>query len=137
MYTAVRPLPNLPTAPGDALAGAAFLLVAMPEVFVYSLPRVVAAGVAALCFYLFGLADNDIVGYASDQTNAPERPLPRGEISLRAARVARLLCLMGAVLAGGLAQMLFLFRCMAKRGYGFRFQVSGFRDEKFRLVWNC
>lgn len=102
-------LPNLPTAPGDALAGAAFLLVAMPEVFVYSLPRVVAAGVAALCFYLFGLADNDIVGYASDQTNAPERPLPRGEISLRAARVARLLCLMGAVLAGGLAQLPYLW----------------------------
>ena len=40
-----------------------------------------------------------------------------------------------AILLGGLAQMLFLFRCMAKRGYGFRFQFSGFRDEKFRLVW--
>jgi len=40
-----------------------------------------------------------------------------------------------AILAGGAAQMAFLFRCMAKRGYGFRFRVSGFRDEKFRLVW--
>jgi len=40
-----------------------------------------------------------------------------------------------AILGGGLAQMVFLFRCMAKRGCGFRFRVSGFRDEKFRLVW--
>ena len=40
-----------------------------------------------------------------------------------------------AILAGGAAQMAFLFHCMRKRGYGFRFQVSGFRSEKFRLVW--
>ena len=40
-----------------------------------------------------------------------------------------------AILAGGLAQMAFLFHCMAKRGYGFRFDFSCFRDEKFRLVW--
>ena len=40
-----------------------------------------------------------------------------------------------AILAGGFAQMLFLFRCMAKKGYGFGFQVSGFKDAQFRLVW--
>ena len=40
-----------------------------------------------------------------------------------------------AILAGGAAQMAFLFHCMRKRGYGFRFQVSGFKNEKFRLVW--
>ena len=48
---------------------------------------------------------------------------------------ARVTVVCWAILAGGFAQMLFLFRCMAKRGYGFRFQVSGFKDEKFRLVW--
>ena len=48
---------------------------------------------------------------------------------------ARVTVVCWAIVVGGLAQMLFLFRCMAKRGYGFRFQVSGFRDEKFRLVW--
>ena len=48
---------------------------------------------------------------------------------------ARVTVVCWAILLGGLAQMLFLFRCMAKRGYGFRFQVSGFKDEKFRLVW--
>ena len=47
----------------------------------------------------------------------------------------RVTCVCWAILLGGFAQMLFLFRCMAKKGYGFRFQVSGFKDEKFRLVW--
>ena len=41
-----------------------------------------------------------------------------------------------AILAGGAAQMLFLFRCMKKRGYAFRFApFAAFRGEKFRLVW--
>ena len=40
-----------------------------------------------------------------------------------------------AILAGGAAQMAFLFRCMRKRGYGFKFQVPSFKNEKFRLVW--
>ena len=41
-----------------------------------------------------------------------------------------------AILAGGAAQMAFLFRCLRKRGYGFRFApLSAFRDAKFRLVW--
>ena len=81
-------LPNLPTAPGDALAGAAFFLDS-----VGGIASAVAAGWAVLCLYLFGLADNDIVGCATD---AADRPLVRGDISMRAARVARLLCLLGA-----------------------------------------
>ena len=40
-----------------------------------------------------------------------------------------------AILAGGAAQMAFLFRCMRKRGYGFRFLLPDFRNERFRLVW--
>ena len=44
-----------------------------------------------------------------------------------------------AILAGGLAQMLFLFRCMARKGYGGLISLRGLRnswtDEKFRLVW--
>ena len=40
-----------------------------------------------------------------------------------------------AILAGGAAQMAFLFRCMRKRGYGFRFMLPDFRNERFRLVW--
>ena len=46
-----------------------------------------------------------------------------------------------AILAGGVAQMVFLFRCMAKRGYGFRplFVLGRGLDPaermRFRLVW--
>ena len=40
-----------------------------------------------------------------------------------------------AILAGGAAQMLFLFRCMAKRGYSPRPCFTAFRDPKVRLVW--
>ena len=40
-----------------------------------------------------------------------------------------------AILAGGVAQMAFLFRCMAKRGYSPRLAFSGFRDAKVALVW--
>lgn len=97
-------LPNLPTAPGDALAGAAFFLAADGE----GLAQAVAAGAAALGFYMFGLADNDIVGVnadARDNADGPERPLARGDISMRAAHVARSLCLAGAFAAGACARL--------------------------------
>ena len=91
-------LPNLPTAPGDALAGAAVLMCLSSGGFV----QAVAAGGAALGFYMFGLADNDIVGGAAD---AQDRPLARGDISMHAARVARALCLIGAFAAGACARL--------------------------------
>lgn len=84
--------PNLPTAPGDALAGAAFFLPAGNDL----LPQALVAGVSALFFYMFGLADNDIVDAKKDAHHAPERPIPRGAISLNAARFARSLCLFAA-----------------------------------------
>ena len=40
-----------------------------------------------------------------------------------------------AILAGGAAQMIFLFRCMAKRGYSPIPTFSGLLDDKARLVW--
>ncbi len=92
-------LPNLPTAPGDALAGAAFLLQDGAGGFA----QAVAAGAAALGLYMFGLADNDIVGVDADAKDRPDRPLARGDISMCAARVARALCLVGAVAAGACA----------------------------------
>ena len=79
-------LPNLPTAPGDALAGAA---VGLMWAAGGDVRRALAAGGAAFFLYLYGLADNDVVGAAADARTAPDRPIPRGEISLRAARVAR------------------------------------------------
>ena len=71
-------LPNLPTAPGDALAGAAFLLQDGAGGFA----QAVAAGAAALGIYMFGLADNDIVGVDADSQGRSDRPLARGDISI-------------------------------------------------------
>jgi hypothetical protein len=86
-------LPNLPTAPGDALAGAAFLAAAFPEMFHDCAPRALAAAAAAQGLYLFGLADNDVAGAPDDARRAPHRPIPSGAISMRAARIARAVCL--------------------------------------------
>ncbi len=58
-----------------------------------------------MCFYMHGLADNDIVGAAADMENAPERPIPHGEISLRTAKIARFLCLLTALLIGGVCRL--------------------------------
>lgn len=90
-------LVNLPTVPGDVLVGAAAVLVpasglrslaAAPQPMV-----IVAAALASVFLYLLGLVDNDIVGASTDR----DRPIPRGEISLFAARVMRVMLLLAAV----------------------------------------
>lgn len=97
-------LPNLPTAPGDAIAGAGIALAvsqsAAGALEPGTLLRVFTAGAAALFFYLFGLADNDIVGAETDKIQAPGRPIPAGAISLAQARAARLACLALAIGTG-------------------------------------
>jgi len=85
-------VPNLPTAPGDALAGAAFMMPAGDA----TLPQAFAAAVGVLFMYMFGLADNDLVGARTDAVNAPDRPIPRGEISKTSAMVATNACLLAA-----------------------------------------
>jgi len=85
---------NLPTVPGDVFVGAAMVGVARPS-------SVVAACLASVFLYLFGLADNDIVGAAKDEN----RPIPDGQISLRAARVARGLCIFAALVIASLANL--------------------------------
>lgn len=86
---------NLPTVPGDVLVGAA--------VAGYGrLGFVVATCLASVFLYLFGLADNDIVGA---KTDGADRPIPRGEISLGAARIARGLCLFAAMIVGALGNL--------------------------------
>jgi len=91
---------NLPTVPGDVLVGAAVVAAFAcddPSSAVRFRPIALAlACVASCCLYLFGLADNDIVGAAKDK----DRPIPLGEISLTAARSVRALCLFGALIVG-------------------------------------
>ena len=53
---------------------------------------------------------------------------------------ARVTVVCWAILAGGAAQMAFLFRCMARRGFGglisLRALISSRRDGMFRMVWS-
>lgn len=88
---------NLPTVPGDVLVGAAAALWACRDsaADAESLAPVALAAAASCCLYLFGLADNDIVGAATDEG----RPIPDGEITMRAARTARAACLAPGLLA--------------------------------------
>ena len=87
-------VPNLPTAPGNALAGAAFMMPAGDA----TLPQAFAAAVGVLFMYMYGLADNDLADAAQDAETSPDRPIPRGEISQRAAMAAMFLCLLAACL---------------------------------------
>ena len=50
---------------------------------------------------MFGLVDNDIVGAKGDRG----RPIPDGEISIGAARIARGLCLFAALIVGAAANL--------------------------------
>lgn len=90
---------NLPTVPGDVFVGAAACAAACGGGNV----RAAFAAAAASCFvYLFGLADNDVVGAATD---GPRRPIPAGEITVGAARVAGGLCLGAALAVGAVANL--------------------------------
>ena len=90
---------NLPTVPGDVFVGAA-LAQAVTHCAVN--PAILAATcLASVLLYMFGLADNDIVGAATDT----DRPIPQGLISMRAARIARALCLLGAMGLGLTARL--------------------------------
>lgn len=99
---------NLPTVPGDVLAGAAMASCTSPALPDFR--AIAAASLAAVLLYMFGLADNDIAGAATDR----DRPIPQGLISLRAARVARSLCVLSAIglgLAARLPQPWWLAAC--------------------------
>ena len=98
---------NLPTVPGDVLVGAAAVLVGSCSSGVCttavssSLAPVWWAAAASVFLYAFGLADNDIVGANTDRN----RPIPDGEISLGAARIARALCLFAALVIASIGSL--------------------------------
>lgn len=75
---------NLPTVPGDVLAGVASLT--FVAAFGPNVMNLVgwACGLSVL-IYMFGLIDNDIVGAKTDVG----RPIPDGEISLKSANAVR------------------------------------------------
>ena len=88
-------LPHLFTVPGDPLIG--FLIAGgmMQEGRGYF-------PIAAVCFIsfamsLFGIVTNDLADIQIDMTQHPDRPLPRGVISPRAASYTAQLCFLAAV----------------------------------------
>lgn len=87
---------NLPTVPGDVLVGAAAATWCVrASLSAQELASVALAVAASCCIYMFGLADNDIVGAATDK----DRPIPDGEISPGAAKAARAVCLVAGLVA--------------------------------------
>ena len=90
-------LPHLFTVPGDPLIG--FLIAG-------GLAQCAGDGwfpIAAVCFIsfamsLFGIITNDLADIQIDMTQHPDRPLPRGVISPRAASYAAQLCFLAAVI---------------------------------------
>ena len=90
-------LPNLPTVPGDPLAGYALALAATGSRVTVGPGRAIAA---AFLLYAAGLVWNDVADRAADARERPERPLPSGRVSRRsAAVVAAVWAVMGLVLA--------------------------------------
>ena len=83
---------NLPTVPGDLWVGAVSVWWCADVICDYGAP-LFNATVAGVLLYMFGLADNDIVGAKTDVG----RPISDGQISLNAARIARAACVAGAM----------------------------------------
>ncbi len=84
---------NLPTVPGDVFVGAASVAVFLQHEL--SLRHVLCASAASCFIYLFGLLDNDLVGAKTDR----DRPIPKGEVSIPAARSWRfILCALAAAM---------------------------------------
>ena len=93
---------NLPTVPGDVLVGAALAMWCCggsASASAQDMARIALAAVSSCLLYMFGLVDNDIVGAATDNG----RPIPDGQISMRAARIARMLGLLLGVAASASA----------------------------------
>ena len=99
---------NLPTVPGDVLVGASAVIYwivnsrrTAPYDVSAGLRLVAFAAVSSVFMYMFGLADNDIVGAKKDE----DRPVPNGDIPLGAARLARGLCLFAVMIVGALGDL--------------------------------
>jgi 4-hydroxybenzoate polyprenyltransferase len=105
-------LPNLFTAVADPLAG--WLIVGGEP---RRLPWVLGA---SACLYAAGIVFNVCLDYQRDCVERPERPLPRGEISLTAASVLGAVLLGAGLVLGGwialpLAILILFYDSLAKR----------------------
>ena len=103
-------LPNLFTAPGDALAGLALALTCRPQSNQNAGGLLLA--VCTILLYAYGLADNDICDLQEDSRLRPERPLPSHRITPSQAKTVAISYLVAALLLALLcpqpAQLTFL-----------------------------
>ena len=94
---------NLPTAAADILAGVAIVGI-IPQDF-HALPiaathtyNLIYLVLASVLLYAGGVVLNDVFDYELDKIERPERPLPRGIISRRAAATFGGLLLLGGII---------------------------------------
>ena len=88
-------LPHIFTVPGDPLIG--FLIAGGLVLDRRGLPSIIAACFISMAMSLFGIITNDLADIQIDTTQHPDRPLPRGVVSPRAASYAAQLCFLAAV----------------------------------------
>lgn len=90
-------VPNLFTAPGDALAGAA--LGSLYGARQATTAQLLCVGLAGICLYSFGLILNDLTDIEEDRMARPERPLVRQIVPLNTAWGAMIALLAAGLLA--------------------------------------
>ena len=89
-------LPHLFTVPADPLTG--FLIAGGLAQGAHGYARVAAVCFISFAMSLFGIITNDLADIQIDMTDHPDRPLPRGVVSPRAASYAAQLCFLAAVI---------------------------------------
>lgn len=91
---------NLLTAVSDIWAGAALAgVLALPVVFSAARPDLLWLSLASLLLYGGGVVMNDVCDAALDAVERPERPIPSGAVSRKAAAIWGCLLLTAGVLA--------------------------------------
>ena len=96
-------LPNLFTAAADVAAGFLFTHAGFISGEILPMSLLIAASVS---LYAAGVVLNDVFDYPDDCRERPERPIPSGAMSLKAARVAGWALLVLGVALGGAAAAL-------------------------------
>jgi hypothetical protein len=106
----LRP-PNLFTVPGDPLSGFFLALTLTPGDM--NAVNAVLCALSALFLYAGGLIGNDVADYQEDLHERPQRPLPSGRVSRKAAFTASAcLAMLGLVVALGAGFQTFGVACI-------------------------
>ncbi len=97
---------NIVTAISDVLAGVSIALLFVPEGATLAWPMLAALIVATMGLYGGGVVFNDVFDARLDAEERPERPIPSGKVSLRAAAMLGLFLFAVGVGAAGAVGLL-------------------------------